>query len=347
MACTVLPLLGIALTLLDGGRATETRFEFEEGAMGVPMRMVLYAPDEQSATGASRAAFDRIQALNRVLSDYDAESELRRLCRTATADAPVRVSDDLWNVLVQAEQVARASGGAFDITASPVVNLWRQARALHRLPDPARLAAALEHVGYRHVVLEPETHSVRLALPDMRLDLGGIAKGYAMDAAIEVLRGHGIASALVDAGGDIAVSDPPPGRLGWRIVIAGVEGATPSYALEIANAAVSTSGDRWQYTELEGVRYSHIIDPRTGQALTGRRSVTVVGPRGLLTDGWATALNVLEAERGLPALASEPALAAYCVYRDGDDTRTVESDGWRALVRSGVVRPEPQQPVGQ
>lgn len=340
MSLTLLSVVAMAVGLLDGGAATPTRYEFEEGAMGVPMRVVLYARSSDEAQRGARAAFDRIQELNKVLSDYDAESELRRACAVATADRPVTVSEDLWRVLVQAARVSEASDGAFDITAGPVIRLWRQARALHRLPEGALLREALAGTGYRHVVLGPEERALRLTLPGMRLDLGGIAKGYAMDAAIEALERQGIASALVDAGGDIAVSAPPPGEEGWRIAIAGVGTDPPEYYLSIAHAGVSTSGDRWQYTEIDGIRYSHIVDPRTGQALTGRRSVTVVGRGALLTDGWATALNVLGPDEGLAALATEPGVAAYCVYQDGDETRRIASDGWAALLRDGIVRRE-------
>jgi FAD:protein FMN transferase len=340
LSCALLYAALAAIGLLDGGPVTPTRYEFEEGAMGVPMRVVLYARTPAEAECGARAAFDRIQRLNGILSDYDAASELRQMCAAATADRHVTVSDDLWQVLVQAARVSEATDGAFDITAGPVIRLWRQARALHRLPDGALLREALASIGYRHVVLGPEDRAVRLTLPDMRLDLGGIAKGYAMDQAIDALRQQGIASALVDAGGDIAVSGPPPGEKGWRIAIAGIGEDPPEYYLCIANAGVSTSGDRWQYTEIDGVRYSHIVDPRTGKALTGRRSVTVVGRRALLTDGWATALNVLGPDEGLAALAREPGVAAYCIYQDGDETRRAASDGWAALLRDGIVRRE-------
>jgi len=323
-----------ALARADGG-AVE-RYEFSEPAMGTMVHIVLYAPNAEVANGAAEAAFARIAELNGILSDYDPESELKRLCAVATAENAVEVSDELWAVLARSAEISDASGGAFDITVAPVVGLWRQARALMRAPKPERIAEALTHVGWRHVLLDSSSRSVRLELPGMGLDLGGIAKGFAIDEALRTLREHGVRSALVDAGGDIGTAAAPPGRKGWRVAIAALDAEAPERYLEVANRAVATSGDKWQYVVLDGVRYSHIVDPRTGTAITGRRSVTVVASDAMTADAWATALSVLDAREGWAMV--EAGVAAYCVHETENGRETLLSDGWLALERGGMVK---------
>ncbi|MGI9176146.1 MAG: FAD:protein FMN transferase, partial [Rhodothermales bacterium] len=188
--------------------------------MGVQVRIVLYAPGEPVAAEAARAAFGRVAALEDVMSDYRPASELMRLSAQfsdPSGGPPVPVSDDLFAVLTQAQRLARISEGAFDVTVGPHVKLWREARRTGRLPPRNVLKAAAKQVGWRHVRLDSVRQTVQLAIPGMQLDLGGIAKGYAADEAIATLTHHGIDQALVEIGGDIVVSGPPPGQTGWRI----------------------------------------------------------------------------------------------------------------------------------
>ncbi len=186
------------------------------------------------------------------------------------------------------------------------------------------------------MLLDPETRSVRLGLPGMALDLGGIAKGYTSDEVLRVLRARGVRRALVAMAGDVATIGAPPGESAWEVAIAPLDGGAPERVLELRDAAVSTSGDKWQYVVLDGVRYSHIVDPRTGMAIRGRRSVTVVASDAMTTDAWATALSVLDAREGTSMV--ESGVAAYCVHETEDGIETLVSDGWRALERRGVVR---------
>jgi len=183
------------------------RFTYTQYHMGVGARLVVYAPDLQAAEGACEAAFARIAALDTIMSDYRRDSELNRLC-AAAGGPPVRVSPDLFLVLRRAQEIASRSGGAFDVTAGPLIALWRKARKELRLPDPAGIEAARRRVGWRNLTLDEDARAVRLAIPAMRLDLGGIAKGYAADEAQQVLRRHGITRALAELGGDIVVSAP-------------------------------------------------------------------------------------------------------------------------------------------
>lgn len=247
--------------------------------MGTLVRITIYARD----ASPMRAAFDRIRELDEELSDYKPESELNRLCRTH--DQPVRVSEDLFRVLEASQELSKLTDGAFDVTIGPVTHLWR----LGKLPD----AEAMARVGWRNMALDKKDRTVVLKLAGMQLDLGAIAKGYAGDEALKTLRRLGVTRALIAVSGDIVAGDAPPGTRGWRI---GLEPAGGEILLR--NAAVSTSGDSEQSREIGGVRYSHIVDPKTGLGLRSEIAVTVVARRGLDADPIATAVSVMGAKRG-------------------------------------------------
>ena len=330
LVATWLLAAGIPASPPDGPALS--RFEFTRTEMAVPIKIVLYAPDGPTATGAAEAAFSRIGQLNAVFSDYDPQSELRRLCATSGRGDTVPVSEDLWRVLAHAQDLSGRSDGAFDVTVGPVVRLWRRARRRRQLPSPERLRPARELVGYRFVRLDPPNQAVELLKPGMRLDLGGIAKGYAVDEALKVLRESGIDRALVDAGGDIALGDPPPDRPGWRIGIARLEAdGAPGRVLLFSRVAVATSGDTWQYVEIGGRRYSHIVDPRTGLGLTDHSSVTVVAPDGMTADGLASAVSVLGPEKGLKLIENTPDAAALIIRAPEGKVETYQSSRWKDL----------------
>lgn len=307
------------------------RYEYERPEMGVPFRIVLYAPDRACADQAAEAAFRRVQELNDIMSDYDAESELSKLSRTSGQGRAVPVSPDLWRVLERGQAMAKRSGGAFDMTVGPCVNLWRRARRQHQLPDPERLALARKAVGYRLVRLNPKGRTVELLAPDMRLDLGGIGKGYAVDQAVQTLKGLGLSRALVEGGGDVMVGEPPPGKPGWRIQLAplDVTNAPPGRFLLLKNAAISTSSDLYQRLEIEGKRYSHIVDPRTGIGLTNHCLVNVIARRGATADSLTKVVSVLGPEKGLKVVQATPGAAARLMRDPGGKLETYESSRFR------------------
>jgi thiamine biosynthesis lipoprotein len=302
---------GRAAARRAAGRAV--RREFAEVHMGVATRVVLYAPDDRRARRAARAAFARVAALEDVMSDWRPASELRRLERRPGAWVPV--SAPLFAVLARAVDVARASDGAFDPTVGPLVALWREARRRGALPEAAALDSARARVGWRRLALDAHARRVRLAAPGMRLDLGGIAKGYILQAALAELRAHGVRRALVEAGGDVVVGDAPPGRAGWQVDAAGLDagGADSLVARRVAalaRAAVSTSGPTAQFVEIGGVRYSHVVDPRTGLGLRNARAATVVAPDGATADALSTVLTVVAPAEVPRLLARFPGVAA-------------------------------------
>jgi len=333
-------LLALGLAGLKGCSPALQRYEFERPQMGTVFRIVLYAAEESAANAAAAAAFARIDQLNATLSDYDPQSELSRLSQTSGSGQAVPVGDDLWVMLQASQRIAKQTGGAFDITIGPVVKLWRRARRQGRLPDAQALEQALAAVGHEKIVLNPAGRTAELKEPGMSLDLGGIAKGYAADEALEVLRQRGIRRVLVAAGGDVVVSDPPPGKKGWVVAVkAMLDPDMPAPYLLLRDAAVSTSGDAFQYVVIDGKRYSHIIDPRTGLGLTTPMGVTVVARKATMSDAYATAIAVLGPGRGLELIEAVPGAAAIVQWLN--EQGELELQASAGVRRLRFVDPEP------
>jgi thiamine biosynthesis lipoprotein ApbE len=269
-------LLAIPLLALDPYQATEPH-------MGTLVTITLYADSADQAQQAFTAAFGRIHQLDNVFSDYKPDSELSCACAL-----PGEASPDLLKVVMHAQGLAEESGGAFDITSGPVVRLWRQARRNNQVPTRSQIEDALSRTGYRK--LRIAERRIECAVPGMQLDAGGIAKGYAADEALAAMRNLGVTRCLVAVSGDIAAGDPPPNKPGWTIRAAGQN-------LVLANRGVSTSGDEFQFVEINGTRYSHIIDPRSGTAIRDSRPVTVIAGTGMEADAVATACSVLGADK--------------------------------------------------
>jgi FAD:protein FMN transferase len=261
--------------------------EFAQVHMGMPVRIRLYSSSETAAGTAAAAAFTRVAALDQMMSDYRPDSELRRL---GSAWSPV--SRELFEVLEQSIAIAEATGGAFDPTVGPLVALWREARQRHRLPEATAIDAARGLVGWRLVELDAARPAVRLAREGVSLDLGGIAKGYIIQQALQAMIPFGVTRALVEAGGDIVVGDAPPGRDGWSIDVTGADAEFVARAARLTNAALATSGPTVQFVEIDGVRYSHVVDPRTGLGLTNQVTARVIAANGATADALATALTV-------------------------------------------------------
>jgi len=320
------------------------RHEFSRLLMGVQARIVLFHEDVAVAEEAANAAFDRIAGLDAILSDYRVDSEVNRLCTFAGTGEVVPVSDDLFEVLKRSIEFSRASGGAFDVTVGPVVALWREARRSGVIPSRQEIDRAMQSVGWERIELlddsgvpwansglpvaersidsEPRasealahgtqnqwTRRVRLLAPGMRLDFGGIGKGYACDEALKVLRAFDCSRALVEMGGDIALGDPPPGEPPLWIVLPADEDPEERWSplddpesferiMSLSNCGVGTSGDRFQYIEFDGVRYSHVIDPRTGWGVRDAHESTVIAADATTADALATAVGVLGIEAG-------------------------------------------------
>jgi thiamine biosynthesis lipoprotein len=300
--------------------------------MGTLFGITLYATNQPAAESAARDAFRRVDQLEDIMSDYQADSELMLLCDKPFGK-PVPVSVELFDVLVRAQEISEKSGGAFDVTVGPYVRLWRFAKKRNVLPTSAELAAAAPSVGYQKLRLDSRARTVTLMAPKMRLDLGGIAKGYAADAALSLLKGREIKRALVAASGDIAVGEPPPGQPGWKVAISTIDAHNNqvSGTVVLHNAGISTSGDTEQFIEIGGVRYSHVLEPAMGLGLTNRIQVSVIAPNATATDALATTVCVLGPRRGLALVDSLPHTSALILTKEDGQTRSFVSRRFKQI----------------
>jgi FAD:protein FMN transferase len=298
------------------------RYEAKSVHMGTEWRIVLYAADQPTAEAATKAAFARVKRLDDVMSDYSPKSELMTLLvkNDAAPGKPIPASDDLIRVLNHAQEVATKSDGAFDVTVGPLVKLWRTARKTKELPKPDELKAAKELVGYKLLTVDVKAKTVTLAKAGMRLDLGGIGKGFAADEALAVLKKQGITSALIAASGDITVSDAPPDKPAWVVDIAPIGKDRPARQLKLVNASVSTSGDLFQFVEIGGVRYSHVLDPKTGLGMTGRSSGTAVADAGWKADALTKAALLMPPEKAKTVVEGFGG-AMYLVVKETADAK--------------------------
>ena len=346
-ALAVTAVCGMSAVLANGpaGRLSPPLVRVEASAphMGTLARVVLYAPSRQAGDAAAAAAFARIGELDARLSDYRDDSEVSALGR-ATAGVAVPVSADLFAILASSDALARRTGGAFDVTAGRLTHLWRRARRLNTWPEAARVAEARAAGGSAKLRLDPRQRTATLATAGLAIDAGGIAKGYAADEALRVLRDRGIGAALVALGGDLAAGDPPPGQAGWHVAIPRLAtSGSPAdpFWIALAQAAVSTSGDAEQWMTADGVRRSHVIDPRTGWPITGRTATSVVARRGIDADALSTALGILDREAGAALLRDhDPGAPAQALWQGLRDDGTADirfTAQWPAIPRPVAI----------
>jgi len=330
-------LLGLFFITLGQTLGQTERYEFSRPLMGMAFHIVVYAETKPLAKRASDAAFDRVAVLNKIMSDYDPSSELSQLSDLAGSGKVARISDELFRVLDAGQALSTNSGGAFDVTSGAATQLWRRARRLKRMPPEYVIENAKKASGYRALKLGEDAKTAELTKPGVRLDLGGIAKGFALDEALKILRKHGLRQALVSAGGDIASGDAPPGKLGWKIALLGLKEDAAAEFIWVSNGAVATSGDLFQVLELGGKRHSHIIDPRTARAITKQRLVHVLAPTAIQADSLATAISVLGHKDGMSLVSSGKKIGARVAYRDTHgQVKEVANPVFRAWPRVGL-----------
>lgn len=307
---------------------------YQKPRMGTLFTIRLWASpaDSQKARAAADAAFEEISRLNSILSDYELNSELL-LFTQKPKDVWVPVSDDFLKVLTLSLKLSTATDGDFDVTAGPHIRNWRLSKRDRRLPRPDRIQDASSKTGYRKLTIDHKNKAVKFAVDGMRLDFGGIAKGYAADAALAILTKHGFSRAIVAGSGDIVAGDPPPGHPeGWAIGIRSLDMEDSEKLTDtvlLSRSAVSTSGDSQQFLDIDGKRYSHIVDPKTGLGLTERIGVTIIGPNAVTTDSTATAVSVMGKTRGLAYIEKQTGIECLIIEKDaaGKD-RFIESTGF-------------------
>lgn len=306
------------------------RFETAFEAMGTSARLEVKAADADAARRMFAGAVERIVRVERLMSTYRPDSEVSALNRLG-AERPVALSEDTMRVVKAALEMSRLSGGAFDVTYAPLRTLWRAAQREGRLPREEQVQQARRAVGCDKLLLDGKT--ARFAAPGMEVDLGGIAKGYAVDAAVEALRAAGAQAGLVDLGGDLRFFGAPGPGARWLVEVRKPPGVEADWVLAVPACAVTTSGDYERWFSVEGRHYSHIVDPRTGWPVAGVPSVTVVAPDATTADGLATAVSVLGAREGIRLVDSLPETECMIMTLQADGSvRTDMSAGFSRLV---------------
>lgn len=298
------------------------RFEYSRVLMGVRTSVTLYSKDERVAYDNAAAAFDEIARIEDVLTDYRANSEASKLVKAAPGEWH-EVSGDLWEILDHSRWLYEASGGLFDPTVGPQVALWRKARKSGMLPSAEELDAARAASGFGLVTLE--RGKIKLARAGMKLDFGGIGKGYAAQKAVELLNRRGTPISMVALAGDVVAGEPPPGARGWIVSVDSEQPGAMARRVLLRNRAISTSGDAEQFVEIGGVRYAHIVDPRTGLGATVRRSATVIAGVGWLAD--ALGKPGVLGDRGLIEDLAKRYHAAFLVTEAGGSGYVVDPFG--------------------
>jgi len=265
----------------------ELRLESSADAMGSTYSLVLYGQDRARLETASEDAFEEVRRLDRLLSNYRPESEWSQVNRYA-AERPVKVSDEVFHLLSACVEYSRQSEGAFDISVGPLMKVWGFYKGSGHLPQRAEVLKALEKVGYRNILLDASSKTVRFAREGVELDPGGIGKGYAVDRMVAILRRDGIGSALVSASGSsIYALGAPPGEAGWKVRIRDPKDEAKTVTeVTLKNESMSTSGSYEKFFWAEGKIYSHIMDPRTGYPSTGMLSASVITPLTLDSEAW-------------------------------------------------------------
>jgi thiamine biosynthesis lipoprotein len=293
--------------------------------MGTWGRVVLVTSDSVAAEPTARRALAAFTRVDSLMSNWTRTSEVARINALA-GEGPTVVHPEVAGVLAAALDLWRDSEGAYDITVEPLVRLWGFLGGPRRVPADAEITAALARVGADKVRFDPAARTVAFSATGVRVDLGGIAKGHAVDAAAETLRAHGVRDALVDLTGNMVALGSPPGAAHWRIGIRDPRDRMPHFARLAVDGAVSTSGQYEQFVAANGRRYGHILDPRTGRPVDGLISVTVVARTALLCDAWDTPLFVLGPERARRKARSREDIAAVLVEPGpaGVDTVWVE-----------------------
>ncbi|AEI50838.1 FAD:protein FMN transferase [Runella slithyformis] len=297
--CRLALIFSISFFYIPAPVNAQQRYAYFRNAMGSEFNLVFYAPNDSIAKAASDSVFKRIDYLNTILSDYLDGSETNRLSATAGSGKAFAASEILFDILQKSLYYSKQSNGTFDVTVGPMVQLWRRALRRNFFPDSLQILEVKQAVGYKKVRLRAKNRAVILTQKGMRIDFGGIGKGYAADDALRVLRAFNITCAFLDAGGDLTIGDAPPQKEGWEIeVSSGGKDSTSKRVLILSHCGVATSGNTYRFLEHKGVRYSHIVDPRTGLGLVTHTRTTVIAPNGTAADALATAFSVSGIEEG-------------------------------------------------
>jgi FAD:protein FMN transferase len=299
---------------LSHERSESNWYSGEQAIMGTAVQVTLWSDTRAAADAAIAAVMAEMHRIDHAMSPHKPDSELSRINREAAA-GPVALSPEMLGLLARAVEFSRLSDGAFDITYASAGHLYDYRERIK--PGEAQLAQARSAIGYQHLVLDPAAGTVQFAHPGTRIDLGGFAKGHAVDLSTAILQRHGIAHAVVSAGGDSRVLGDRRGRP-WNIAVRDPRRPGEVVAvLPLEDVAVSTSGDYERFFEQDGERFHHVIDPRTGKSAGSVRSVTILANDGLSAEAWSKSVFVMGVARGLRLVESLQGVDAVVVDAEG------------------------------
>ncbi len=309
--------------------------------MGTFARVVFVVEKSNTAKKSIEAAFAEINKVDDLMSDYKDDSEISLVNRDAF-NQPVKVSKSTFEVLQKSIEFSRLSDGAFDITVGPLVDLWHRAAEANAVPTETELQQARSKVGYEKLILDANEMTVKFAVAGMRIDLGGIAKGYAVDKAVQAIQNCGAIGAMVSIGGDIrCFGTPSGGKNSWLIGLQNpnenfesripnfefpVGTGAPLLVLKLKDSSVSTSGHYWRFAQIQGKKYSHIIDTKSGYSSDKLASVTIIAKDATATDALATAVTILGAEKGLALIEKIPQTEAVLITSQNEIIKTPNAE---------------------
>jgi thiamine biosynthesis lipoprotein len=306
--------------------------------MGTFARVVVIAKDTDAAGKCIESAFMQINKVDDLMSDYKDDSEISRLNRDGFKKA-VRLSQSTYEVLQKSIEFSKLTEGAFDVTVGPLVELFRKAKDKHILPSQDEIVDARSKVGFEKLKIDGQNSTVQFTVEGMQLDLGGIAKGYAVDKAVETMQTHGAIGGMVDLGGDIRCFGAPlKGREHWVIGLQNPDvgmdavGREVLLKLKMTDGAIATSGDYQQFVLIDGKRYSHIINRKTGKSTEGLSSVTIITDTATNADALATAVSVMGAEKGLELIEKRPGTEAILITAE-PEFRLVKTSGAEEYIK--------------
>ena len=306
------------MTVLLSKISAERKFlNFSEQCMGTRFSIIIDEDSFEKARVGAKAAFQEAHRLNRIFSDYDADSEISQFVQNAEINRYVKISNQLAYLLNESQKLAHETDGSFDITVGPLSRMWRISRFRKNLPERPILEKTLDRVGYQNLLVDFEKNRAKLLRENMIIDLGGIAKGYTADCMLKVLKAHDLNRSLVDAGGDLVLGNPPRNKKGWKIEIGGRKHPKLPI-LHLSNTAIATSGDLEQYLKINDVIYSHLINPHTGVGMIGKSQVTVIAPSGLVADSLASSMIVMGIEKSEKLIRSKKQISAYFLNQNGE-----------------------------
>src|SRR3990167_9342747 len=291
--------------------------------MGTFAEVSIYSNDEKTAGMAIEESLDEMERMDRIMSNYKNDSELSKVNKKA-AKSPVPCNAELLDVIEQSQYYSELSGGAFDITISPIVALWGFFREKGHVPPDKEIEKLLPAVSYKNIVINKSNDTKKPATiflknTQTQIDLGAIGKGYAVDKALENIKKCGIDNGCINLGGNIYVLGTPPGKNAWKIGVQHPRNVNEILGyLELKNEATATSGDYERFFEFNGKRYSHIINPQTGRPVSGTIATTIVAPTSTEVDALSTSVFVLGHEKGMELIKKIPNAEAMIAYEDKD-----------------------------